>query len=100
MSEKLPKQQKRNLNALVVAILWIDAVGSTDNHYPPHPIITVGFPIKDADDHIVVASEYHADGGNRDYTTIPKSIIRGVFPLKGLKVPKLFTDWRKEVLDN
>jgi hypothetical protein len=67
-----------------------------DESYPPEPMVTLGFAVEDAENHIVIAAEAHADGERRGFTTIPKSLVQEIHFIRRIPVPEWVQEWREK----
>jgi hypothetical protein len=77
--------------------LWyVDPAFHSDNrHVEPCPIFISGFPVSETDEFVTIANEAHADGEHRDFTTIPKAVIKDLKEIKRIPVPDWVSQWRE-----
>ena len=91
--KKKPTKSRKSI--ALYAIWYIDpAFNSDDRHVEPCPILICGFPVKAEDDYVTIAGEAHADGLHRDFTTIPKAVIKEMKKIRVMPIPQWVQDWR------
>jgi len=77
MKIKRPKQ-----NYPLLEVWWDDAAGlrhgweSSVDKLEPQTVLSVGFLIKETDDHIVIAQDTDAEGSHNGRAQIPKGMVK------------------------
>jgi len=97
--ERLPKPRRtaKGMSVPEVEVWWLDATSHTDDAgVRPEPICSVGFPVAYDVEWIRLAGEWHASGGHRDFTTIPRGIIRSMRVSRWIQVPEWVSAWISE----
>ena len=82
----------------VIAILWLDAVGSKEKVPLAVPTLDFGVVVQETDEELTLAHEIFADGEIRDRTTISKAMLIRRYPLKLLPAPKEFARYELKKL--
>lgn len=77
-----------------VLIIWDDAAGfrhgwtSKDEPLIPQLAVSVGFLIKETDNHLLIAQDVDGDGSHNGRGQIPKGMVRSMKILKKANTPK------------
>ena len=72
----------------MVSIEWDDAAGlrhgweSSIEKLEPQTVLSVGFLLKETDDHIVIAQDVDAEGQHNGRSQIPKGMIKKIKVIK------------------
>ena len=68
----------------LVEVIWDDAAGLKDGwkatHEMPDPCIalSVGFLVRESDDHIIIAQDTDAEGSHNGRTQIPRGMVKKI----------------------
>ena len=80
---KAPKKIKRPFQSYdLVEVIWDDAAGLKDGwtakheKVEPYIVLSVGFLLRETDDHILIAQDIDADGSHNGRTQIPRGMVK------------------------
>jgi len=72
----------------LIEVIWDDAAGlrhgweSSIEKLEPQTVLSVGFLLKETDDHIVIAQDVDAEGQHNGRSQIPKGMVKKIKVLK------------------